>query len=697
MSTLHEIFDAASDLEPDEWPAFLENATPDPALRRRALELLESSRRAGDFLRSPTLDASGNAIPDEPGSRFAPGSAIGPYEILLRLGSGGSGIVFLARQRQPISREVALKLLRTAIEDEEPRWRFEVEKQAISRMDHPGIARVLDAGLTDENRPWIAMEYVPGESITAWCDAHGLSLEDRASLLAEVCDAVHHAHQKGVIHRDLKPSNILVAARPDALPRPCIIDFGIARITGVSSPLHTRPGQLPGTPAYMSPEQLAGDSAALDARTDIYSLGVILRELLPASLRGDLSAITLRCLETDPSRRYPSADALAADLRAFVARRPVTARHPTPGYLFLRFIRRRPFATTTAAAALLGILAATLLILRSEQRAILEKKTAETERARAEDLFHGFSHLIFAGNPELGNPKDYPLHQAVIDFANRLPAELRRDPLTEAHARHTLGHALHGMGETETALAQYEAALALADRIPSSRSEEFHPWLLFNTAIAVRDPARARDLLIRAETQFAALPEKKHHLMRIRTLCQIAVLDADQKRYHEAAEIARRAISLAEELDPADPALLAKALWTLARIEHNLGRFDEARRLHQRRLTLLRQTYGPEHPEVWNTLTNLAGYDIPGPAQDAALATLAETAEKTARHFGPAHLQTHHVAIARARGLAAAGLTRESAALYRSTLAQARAHLPPGTPIPPQWQAELAGFEEESP
>jgi eukaryotic-like serine/threonine-protein kinase len=352
-------------------------------------------------------DAAIAAVFEEVLSRREGGSAsefesIGPYELIEKLGEGGFGIVWLAEQSEPVRREVAIKLIKPGIDSEEVLARFQREQQVLARLDHPGIARVFDVGLTSEDRPYIVMELVRGLPITGYCQQHGLSLEARIALFRQVCAALQHAHGKGVIHRDLKPTNILIT-EINGQPQPKIIDFGIAKaLSHEGQPgmtWMTRQSRLIGTPSYMSPEQTTPGQST-DARTDVYALGVLLYELIadrppfatdlplsemlrqiredepqrPIGDRSDLDWITLRCLEKDRERRYASAEALEEDLRCWQEGRPVSAHPPTRAYLLSRWLRRnRSLAASAALVALAllfgaGIALSQMLEARQQQR-----------------------------------------------------------------------------------------------------------------------------------------------------------------------------------------------------------------------------------------------------------------------------------------------------------------------------------------
>jgi serine/threonine protein kinase/tetratricopeptide (TPR) repeat protein len=381
----------------------------DPALRTRVEALLRVYHEDGGFLRTPVLGVGNPFADPEHGTGHAPGTVIGPYTLADRLGEGGMGVVYLADQAHPVRRQVALKIVRPEMDTGQIVARFEAEREALALMDHPNIARVLDAGVTPPGRPYFVMELVRGVPITRYCDGDRLPLRDRLRLFAQVCRGVQHAHQKGVIHRDLKPSNVLVTV-VDGKPVPKIIDFGLAKVIGrkpAEGTLLTRVGVVVGTPDYMSPEQADPGRPDIDTRSDVYALGVLLYELLtgltplsrdgedgrladvlsrireeePARpsarlkgspelaavaaargaeplrlvglVRGDLDWIVMRCLEKDRVRRYESADGLARDVERHLRHEAVEASPPSPAYRLKKFARRHRAALATAAGFVL--------------------------------------------------------------------------------------------------------------------------------------------------------------------------------------------------------------------------------------------------------------------------------------------------------------------------------------------------------
>ncbi len=410
------IFDAVLALAAEQRAAYLNQACgEDTQLRRRVELLLRSHDHAGEFL-DPALRAGTNRTlvvnPTAPSEK--PGDIIGHYKIREKLGEGGCGVVYVAEQTEPVRRRVALKVIKLGMDTRSVIARFEAERQALAMMDHPNIARVLDAGATETGRPYFVMELVRGIKITDYCDQNHLNTSKRLELFVQVCHAVQHAHQKGIIHRDIKPSNILVTLH-DGVPVPKVIDFGIAKATeGRLSDLtvYTELRQFIGTPAYMSPEQAEMSGLDIDTRSDIYSLGVLLYELLtgrtpfdaqeliqsgldqmrrtirekepmrPSTrlstmlvadltavakrqsaeppklvhfIRGDLDWIVMKALEKDRMRRFESASGLALDVHRFLKNEPIEARPPSGLYRFQKWVRRNKTAFAAAAAVVAAL------------------------------------------------------------------------------------------------------------------------------------------------------------------------------------------------------------------------------------------------------------------------------------------------------------------------------------------------------
>ena len=440
------LFQAAIQLTGNARASFLENAcTGDPALRQRLEALLAADEQAEGVLAEPAPTGKGTIrielaeMPDE-----TIGQKIGRYKILEKVGEGGCGVVYVAEQTEPVRRRVALKVIKLGMDTRQVVARFEAERQALAMMDHPNIAKVLDAGSTEQGRPYFIMELVRGIRITDYCDQNKLSTNERLDLFVKICQAIQHAHQKGIIHRDIKPSNILVTMH-DGVPVPKVIDFGIAKATDgklTDATVYTQLHQFIGTPAYMSPEQAEMSGLDIDTRSDIYSLGVLLYELLtgrtpfdaqelmsqgidamrktireqdpvrPSTklatlqgdeltttakrrsvdssrlaslLRGDLDWIVMKCLEKDRTRRYETANGLASDLKRHLSNETVMARPPSSAYRLQKLVRRNKLVcaagVSVAAALVLGIIVSAAQAIRAT-RAKREALAAQAEEAK---------------------------------------------------------------------------------------------------------------------------------------------------------------------------------------------------------------------------------------------------------------------------------------------------------------------------
>ncbi|MEJ0091731.1 MAG: serine/threonine-protein kinase [Limisphaerales bacterium] len=441
-----EIFTEAIQIPVEERTAFLDQACAgDGRLRQKIEALLRSNERTGGFLEQPAAtigEMRGKAVTGE-----KPGELVDRYKLLQQIGEGGCGVVFVAEQQTPVLRRVALKLIKPGMDSKSVIARFEAERQALALMDHPNIARVFDAGATKSGRPYFVMELVEGVKITDYCDQHSLPIGARLELFIQVCDAIQHAHQKGIIHRDIKPSNILVTTAPDGKPVPKVIDFGIAKATAgqqlTDKTIFTAHEMLIGTPAYMSPEQAALASTEVDTRTDIYSLGVLLYELLtgatpfnarellksgfdevrrvvreqepvrpstrlstisradltevcqyrhsePSALirqfRGDLDWIVMMALEKDRTRRYKTANGLALDVQRFLADETVLARPSSKLYKLQKLVLRNRLVSTTIGTVAVLLVAGVILLSAALAREREAHRQADKDKQKAEQV-----------------------------------------------------------------------------------------------------------------------------------------------------------------------------------------------------------------------------------------------------------------------------------------------------------------------
>ncbi len=637
---------------PEETAKYLDAACGDDTdLRAQVESLLNSHREAGGFLGGPPPKEG--ATIDEPITE-KPGTEIGPYKLLQEIGEGGMGVVYLAEQTEPVRRRVALKIIKPGMDTRQVIARFEAERQALAMMDHPNIAKVLDAGTTDSGRPYFVMELVKGIPITEYCDEHQLTPRQRLELFLPVCQAVQHAHQKGIIHRDIKPTNVMIAEYDDR-PVPKIIDFGVAKAIEqrlTEKTMFTQLGQLVGTMDYMSPEQAKLNHLDIDTRSDIYSLGVLLYELLTGEtpfdrerlrsaafdellriireeeppkpsmrlstsdtlpstaanrqiepkklstlVHGELDWIVMKALEKDRTRRYETANGLAADIGRYLNDEPVVACPPSAGYRFKKFARRNRAGLTAAAliagALLLGTAISTWQAVRAtnaEGEAVTERNAAVAARARAT------ANLTLAMRA---------LDEVYVDAAEE---QLSRKPQLSKADRELLAKALkfyeqfadqnEGVVEArrETAKAYYRVGRIRKTLGQHKEAEE-----------ALRKAARLYEQL---RADFPSAPEYRSDLADVQ--CSLARLLRDTGRYDEAEQRCRQAIALCEKLAAEHPNVpeyrhsLAWAYSNLGFLLSHTGRGKEAEQA-QRRAMEIREKLVAECPNVARYRTHLAG------------------------------------------------------------------------------------------
>lgn len=633
QKNLYELFEAATDLPPEERRSYLDDACAGhPEMRRDLEALLTRDASESLFLETPAVvqfvesdDRSGVVS-----SRDIPQPAsIGPFRILRLLAEGGMAFVYLAEQENP-QRRVALKVIKPGLASEQAIHRLEHEAVILARLQHPSIAQVYQAGVAEfglGRQPFFAMELVDGPSLVRYAEREGLDTRDRLKLFQVVCEAVHHAHQRGVVHRDLKPDNILV----DNAGRPKVLDFGVARITDadiVRAPVHTMTGQFVGTIPYMSPEQVSGDSASVDARSDVYALGLICYRLLTGRLpyelsdkliheavrvirndeptpissidrifRGDLETIVHKALEKDRERRYQTASDLGTDIGRYLHHEAIVARPASAAYQVRKFARRHAALVSALVVVLLalsaGVTAATWGFLQADrqrdhaesnlQRALQAEELAqtrlqETEAARAEETrLRVLAEQRFKDADDARASEREKTAKALASIQDRIQEALAGQPALEASTYHMLGRGLRELGQFDSAAPFLVAAAEIRREHLGNHDEE-----TLESLAALAN--------LRADQAFGNSGETPEERERLRELHDEAI-----RLFREVYE------SSVRSLGPEDRRTVTRRI-DLA----TLLPAEEAEPILRDILAMLRRTVGPSDPQTLTVQSNLA-------------------------------------------------------------------------------------------
>jgi tetratricopeptide (TPR) repeat protein len=710
MSSLSEaakaVFLGAVDItSPPERSAYLDKACEGNAeLRARVEALLKDHDEAGDFLEKTPLGQDATLEP--PLLTEGPGTVVGRYKLLEQIGEGGMGVVFMAEQEEPIRRQVALKIIKPGMDTRQVIARFEAERQALALMDHPNIARVLDAGATRTGRPYFIMELAKGVPLTEYCDANRLSTPERLALFIEVCHAVQHAHQKGIIHRDLKPSNVLVTLH-DGKPVPKIIDFGIAKATSqrlTEKTMFTSYGQMIGTPAYMSPEQAEMGGLDVDTRSDIYALGVLLYELLtgttpfdekhlrtagyqeiqriireveplkpstrlgtlkdtlasvaaqrhtePARLarlvRGDLDWIVMKTLEKDRARRYETADGLILDIQHHLAHEPVLAGPPGAAYRARKFLRRH---RTGAVAGLLvflalaaGLAGTTVGLLRARDSA----RAAEQEANRATQEAARATQEADRATQEAAKAEAVTrFFQETLEAIDPESARGR-----EVTVREVFDKAAKDIGTKFAGQPLVEAAVR---------------GTLGTTYLALGDHAAAHSQLssafgIRRQILGEEHPDTLKSMMNLATALRV------QGKSAQAEQMYRQVLEVQERVRGKEHPDTLKSMMSLASTPNTRGKHAEAEQMHRQVLEVQERVLGKEHPNTLANMMNLANaLHVQGKYAEAEQMHR-QVLEVEERVLGKEHLQTLIGMTNLANTLNARGKAAEAEQMHRQVL-----------------------------
>jgi len=665
------IFFAALERGSNEWRAYLEEVCPgDSELRSRVDQLLKAHQAMGSIhagageTPGPTMDYA---------HAEGPGTQIGPFKLIELIGEGGMGAVYLAQQTEPVKRLVALKVIKAGMDSRQVLARFEAERQALALMDHPNIAKVLDAGfvggpalagafedrlkagLQRVGRPYFVMELVKGVPITRFCDERRLTPRQRLELFLPVCHAIQHAHQKGVIHRDIKPTNVLVALY-DGKPVPKVIDFGVAKAAGqplIERTLVTGFGAVVGTPEYMSPEQAELNQLDIDTRSDIYSLGILLYELLtgttplshkrikdaallevlrvireeepqkpstrlsttdelpsiaanrgtePARLtrlmRGELDWIVMKALEKDRSRRYETANSLAMDIQRHLYDEPVQACPPSAWYLFRKLARRNRASLAAASLVALALVVGILVSTWQAVRATKAEGQAREQAAKALAVSGLLQEMLASAHPEHHKRADYTVRELLDDFSERLDKQFKEQPEVEATVRLIMGTAyfrLAALGESERHLA---AALALRRQVFGDGNEQVAE-VLAEYAWTLRDLGEPEESLGRAREALAIYRQRGvRGRPLIKAMWTVQDMLGVQGQHAEAEAIALEALAVAREAPDGNYPDVANIMHDLAFTKMSQGQAKEAEQLARQSLSLHLRLHGKEHLET---------------------------------------------------------------------------------------------------
>ena len=662
---------------------------------------------------------------------------IGRYHLVRRLGEGGMGEVWLAEQKEPVRRRVALKLIKTGMNTREAIARFDSERQALALMDHPAIAKVFDAGSTPEGAPYFVMEYVAGVPITDYCDNHRLDTRERLELLAQVCAGVQHAHQKAIIHRDLKPSNILVG-NVDGKPSPKIIDFGVAKALTqklTMETMFTRVGALVGTPEYMSPEQASSTGEDVDTRTDVYSLGIVFYELLagappielrkvaleeflrrlrqdeplkpstritkgdPATstevahkrqtepralarqLRGELDAIALKALEKERSRRYASASEFAADIERYLKNEPVLAVPPSVAYRARKFARRYRGALITLCAFVLVLIAAAGIsiwqsVVAKKQR---DRADAEASVAKAVNQFLQ-DDLLAQANPEAQDSAESKIDpdvkvRALLDrAAAQAGKRFEQQPLVESQIQHTIGKAYMGLGLYKEAEQSFRRSYELSAAHRGPDDPETLDMLMLVSEAAI-DQDENDVAVAAAKTVFEAETRTlgPENPRTVVAMQNLGALYFESNHYAEAEPLAKKALDIQIRRNGYDNHDTLNTSDTLAALYITESRYAEARALLEKGLESYRHLYGPEHPYTVREMYGLAKVMF-GEGDYVPAEKLFEQVQAGYEHaYGARHVNTLYADSMLGQNLVEEGKASQGIALLEKTLSDMRA------------------------
>jgi serine/threonine protein kinase/tetratricopeptide (TPR) repeat protein len=691
------IFHAAIALPAGERAALLDESCGGDAALRAEIEALLRSHERSDELPDAAAFLGGAAIEDELATASA-GQMIGRYRIVREIGQGGMGAVYEAVQ-QPLDRRVALKLIRLGMDTRQVVARFEAERQTLAMMNHPNVARVIDAGATESGRPYFVMEYIDGTPITEYCDTHRLNTAQRLELFLAVCAGVEHAHQRGIIHRDLKPGNVLVTEE-NGRPVPKVIDFGIAKATArqsIEKTMFTQAGMLIGTPEYMSPEQAGLAEQDIDVRTDVYSLGVLLFELLVGalpfdpvelrragyeeirrrireeepsrpsarlstlqarsvelarnrntdaqsllrSLRGDLDWITIRALEKDRSRRYASAGEFAADLRRHISNEPVLASPPSVAYRAGKFARRHRLLVASGSvvtlAILVGLAAATWGLLRARAA----ERVATQEARTAEEVSGFLTGLFQVSEPSAEAANSITAREVLDRGVERIRAELAGEPAVRSRLMHEMGVVYSQLGLLDEAQQLLQEALQTREQLPDASVRDIAATrMALAGALHLASRHEEAITLYKSVIEQAGTGADADPLWLATAWRSLGGVYESMGRGEDSLAALGQARDLLQQAGLAQTAEYGRVLRNMGISYWSAEDFDKARAAYDEALQVYDQVLEPGHPEISYVVNSLAILNYNLGDFDAARPLFERELENLERTLGHEHQHT---------------------------------------------------------
>ncbi len=705
---IKHLCELALERDPAERAKFLAAACTDDAELHREVESMIARATVGEgILERPIWETMelhlAAAASTTGGAEKAVPASLGRYRLRRLVGEGGMGAVYEAEQEQP-RRIVALKVIKPGLVSENLLRRFERESEMLARLQHPAIAQVYEVGTSDTPfgpQPWFAMEFIHGQPLGQYADAHRLNARQRLELIARICDAVEHAHQRGIIHRDLKPANILV----EESGQPRILDFGVALATDCDAQAtrQTDVGQLIGTLAYMSPEQVLADPLELDTRSDVYALGVILYELLAnrlpyevsnqlheavraireqdplrlssidRSYRGDVETIVARALEKDKARRYASAAALAEDIRRYLRDEPITARPPSATYQLGKFARRHKALVTATAAVIVALAAGAVISAREAVRARRAEQTAQAVNDfLRNDVLAQASAYVQGGAKTKPDP-DLKVRTALDRAAARIRGKFDRQPEVEAAIRDTIGETYMDLGLYPEAQAHFRRARDLYSQALGAENPDTLRAISRLGAIAYTlGKYPEAESLLRTALDGQRRILGFDHPDSLYSLNNLAITYASEGKYAEAEPLQRQTLEIRRRVLGATNAGTLAAMHNLANLYYAQGKYAEAAKVGQQTVEIQRRVLGPEHPGTLSSMTNLANaYDSEGKHTEAE-ALYRQTLDAQRRVLGNEHPDTLRTMANLATVYAEDGRYAQAEPLQKQTLESQR-------------------------